>query len=163
MKFLSILLLFSLPLLFTNTGCGNESEKLRAQAEEQRALAENAQRLAEKKLAEVMALREENGGVLNHLVMLNLKDGLTTEEKTPLMAELEKLGGIQGVLGYEVGSYKELDDPRALSDYELVLKMAFRSQEDYKVYQQDSTHLAVRASLKPFLAGPPATYDFVIP
>ncbi|MEL6676208.1 MAG: Dabb family protein [Bacteroidota bacterium] len=113
------------------------------------------------KLKAIQAAEAQASSGLVHLVMLNIKDDLKTEQKKALMTELEKLGSLEGVMNYQIGQFEELGDARALSDYELILSMAFQSEEVYRNYQQDETHLAVREALKAYLAGPPATYDYL--
>lgn len=94
---------------------------------------------------------------ITHLVYLDTKDSI---DVLMLEQELARLGEIPGVKDYQVGTFLQLDDPRALAQYELVLSMGFASREDYQTYQEHPIHIAVKKQLQSFLAGPPVTYDF---
>lgn len=120
---------------------------------------ENTQKELERTKQEMLKLEQQvqSPAPLVHLVCFKLKP-----EVNPLDVKniLEQLRSIEFVKQMEVGTFKDLGDPRALSDYQLILKMAFNSPEDYQSYQQHATHLAVKSALGDYLAGPPATYDY---
>lgn len=96
----------------------------------------------------------------DHMVFLNIKDDLSKEEKKTLMAELKALEEIDEVEAFEIGRFKDVGDARALSDYELVMKMSFENKKAYQTYQDHPKHLNLKKKLGEFLAGPPAVYDY---
>lgn len=98
---------------------------------------------------------------LTHLVFLNLKDELSAEEQSIFFATLNELGQINSVASFRIGHFKNVDDPRALMQYEVVLEMGFQDVSALNAYQEDEQHLAIRAKLRPYLAGPPVTYDYL--
>ena len=99
---------------------------------------------------------------LMHLVMLNVKDDINGADLSNLVMQLESLQKIEQVKTLRVGSFKDLQDKRALSDYEVIMEMGFASEAEYRVYQDHPDHIAVRTAITPFLSGPPATYDYWI-
>lgn len=99
---------------------------------------------------------------LAHTVYLDFKDDITKDDLEQLMTGIQTLGKIQGVFDLKIGTFKDLGDQRALSQYEVVLQMAFHDETSYRLYQKDSIHLAFKKSVGHLLSGPPATYDFTM-
>ena len=132
----------------TNTADQQELTTLRAELDKAKA------EIAKQKLAE--------DPPLVHVVYLNLKKDLTTENINDLISAIQKLKEIPQVKGLEYGHFKNLEDPRALSDYEMVFQMHFANEQDYAIYQTHPAHLALKESTKNYLAAPPATYDYLI-
>lgn len=97
---------------------------------------------------------------LKHIVLFNLKDSLPEVSHDYFLQNMDLLSTIPEVIEFEWGKFAELEDPRALSEYEYIMRMGFENREAYKRYQQDSLHLEIKKKLIPFLAGPPATYDY---
>lgn len=98
---------------------------------------------------------------LVHEVYFNVKDDLTDEKKEKLHQDILKLKDIPLVHKLVVGDFINLNDPRALSDYEIKMSMEFMDEKEYSLYQAHPIHLALKKSLGDLLAGPPATYDFI--
>ncbi len=96
---------------------------------------------------------------LIHLVYFDLKE---EADKEAVIQEIRKLEDIQVVKQLEVGSFKDLGDKRAMSTMELVMQMAFDTEEDYKSYQKHEIHLALKKALGVHLTGPPITYDYLV-
>ena len=97
---------------------------------------------------------------LVHIVLLQLNEDISDEEKETLVKKLESLADIPTVKNLQIGMPEDTDDPRAMTDYDLVLHMGFSSLDNLVTYQKDENHLAIRADLKPYLAKPPVVYDF---
>ncbi|MFK7905054.1 MAG: Dabb family protein [Chitinophagales bacterium] len=114
----------------------------------------------QKKIDELNFIEEK--GSLVHMVFFKVKDDISTEDKAKLMWVLEGLDDIEEVKNFEVGNFEDLGDERALSDYDVVIQMEFLNAAEYKKYQEDERHIKAKGELKPFLAGPPASYDFVV-
>lgn len=94
---------------------------------------------------------------LVHLVWFSLKADANEES---LIAELRKLEAIDVVRDLQIGRFADVDDPRAMSDMELMMGMAFDSVEDYHTYQQHPVHLKLKEQVGAFLDAPPVTYDY---
>lgn len=108
--------------------------------------------------AETKIAALETKGDLVHLVYFDLKEGA---DVNAFIAEIEQLRNIEEVQNLEVGTFKDLGDERALSQYELVMQMSFKDSAAYQVYQNHSIHLQLKAAAKSVVAAAPATYDFV--
>ena len=96
-----------------------------------------------------------------HAVYFDVVDSLSADELATFAAQLKRLEQINGVQNFKVGAFQELGDTRALSTYEWAILMTFSDSTEYRKYQQDPIHLDVKKSVGPFLAGKPASYDFV--
>lgn len=94
---------------------------------------------------------------ITHLVFLDLKSETDIQE---MIQEIEKMEAIAELAGLEVGTYKDLGDPRALSNFELIIYTEFKDSTDYLAYQKHPIHVKLREYLLPNLAGPPVTYDY---
>lgn len=101
-------------------------------------------------------------GKIKHLVLLDLKDGLSTQERATVLDAIENLVNIKSVENLQFGFFKDLNDDRALKDFELIMQMEFQNPEQYKIYQAHPIHLELKKALGSLLAGPPVTYDFTI-
>ena len=100
----------------------------------------------------------ESEGELVHVVMFKLKP---ETDQGALLREIKKLEEIEQVKDLEVGTFEDLGDKRALSDYDMTMTMSFDSKADYEIYQKHPIHLALKGYVTPMVAGPPATYDFL--
>jgi len=96
---------------------------------------------------------------IRHLVFLKLNPDA---DKAQVIQEIKKIREIKVLHDLEVGLFKDLDDARAMSDYDIAFSMHFDDTADYTSYQNDSIHLRLKESLKDVLAGPPVTYDYEI-
>ena len=114
----------------------------------------------EKELSETKARLEAAKGALQklnptetplvHEVYFNLKDDLTSEQAESFYQEILKLKGIPVVQNLIVGDFKNLDDPRAFSDYEIKMSMEFMNEKEYADYQEHPIHLALKKALIDF-------------
>jgi len=100
----------------------------------------------------------EEEGELVHVVLFKLK---SAADQGFLIKEVKKLEAIDEVKDLEVGFFENLEDPRALTEYGMMMEMSFDNVADYKTYQAHPLHLALKENIKAFMAGPPATYDYV--
>lgn len=108
-------------------------------------------------LAELEAATAETGELV-HIVLFKLKPEV---DEGTVIAEIKKLEAIPDVRELEVGPFQNLGDPRALSDYALIMEMSFQDETAYKKYQAHPTHQALKEQLGSLLAGPPLTYDYM--
>ncbi len=99
----------------------------------------------------------EPEGDLVHVVFFKTKPDA---DLNALGAAIEKLASIKEVKDLQYGSFEDLGDARAL-DFDLMMEMSFDSEADYKIYQAHPVHLQLKEAVKSFLAGPPATYDYL--
>ncbi len=116
--------------------------------------AESALKTANQQLSD---LHKTETGQLVHIVFFKVK----AEAKAEVIAEIKKLKSIPVIQDLEVGTFENLADPRALSDYNLVMEMSFADKAAYELYQKHPHHLALKDNTKSMMAGPPATYDYV--
>ncbi|MGK0364526.1 MAG: hypothetical protein ACI85O_001583 [Saprospiraceae bacterium] len=118
--------------------------------------------IAKQELADLKTENDANpAGSLVHLVYLNLKDDLKEEEKAEIIAAIDDLARIEEVNELEIGDFANLGDARAMSDLEMVFSMSFTSKLDYEIYQGHPIHLQLKTIVKPYLSGPPVTYDYI--
>lgn len=94
---------------------------------------------------------------LVHVVFFKVK----AEAEADLIVEIKKLEGIPVIQDLEVGTFENLEDPRALSYYNIVMEMSFADKAAYEVYQKHPLHLALKDNTKSMMTGPPATYDYL--
>lgn len=97
---------------------------------------------------------------LVHLVWFKLKTDLTDDERTEFMDQIRKLDQIEWVNNLEIGNFAELGDTRAMQEFQLVMGMNFRTEQEYRDYQSHPIHLALKDAVGKYLAGPPVTYDY---
>jgi len=147
-NFITILLLFSFL-----ASCQNQNLQL------EKELSETKARLVAAKAA--LEKLNSTGTSLVHEVYFNVKDDLTATQKESFYQSIIKLKDIPSVQNLVVGDFKNLDDPRALADYEIKMSMEFQSEKEYDEYQAHSIHLSLKKMASDILAAPPATYDFI--
>lgn len=111
-------------------------------------------------LAQYKMTNEESTDFLTHIVYFDLIDDLSKVKIDSFSMLMNQLRDIELIKSFKAGAYDDVDDSRALSQYEFAMILQFKDKGDYKLYQQDSIHQAVKNATKHFLAGPPATYDF---
>jgi len=104
-------------------------------------------------------LQSENDYALVHLVYFKLKEGAN---KTEFIKEIEKLEAIEQVEDLQYGEFKDLGDARAMSQFDIAMRMGFDSEADYAAYQAHPIHLNLKKAVGAYLAAPPATYDFSV-
>ncbi len=148
-NFIPILLLIS---IFVS--CQNNNPQLEKELLETKARLAVANSALEKKNATAETS-------LVHEVYFNVKDDLTPAQIAQLHQDIFKLKDIPVVHNLVVGDFKNLNDPRALSDYEIKMSMEFIDEKEYLIYQAHPIHLALKKTAGDLLAGPPATYDFI--
>ena len=146
MKYLNLLLLITF-FSCSNSAVQQELEKAKQQLVEAQAVIKNLEEQIEPE------------GDLVHIVLLKLKPDA---DQAALIVELKKMEGIKEVMELEVGPFEDLGDARALSDYNMIMQMSFKDQTAYETYQKHEIHLNLKESLGPYLAGPPATYDYMV-
>lgn len=100
----------------------------------------------------------EPEGNLIHIVFFKLKPDA---DQNAFSKEVKKLATIKEVMDFQFGTFEDLGDKRALSEFNMMMEMSFKDKAAYQAYQQNPIHLALKENTKPFLAGPPATYDYM--
>lgn len=98
--------------------------------------------------------------LLIHNVFLDLKDSISKEDKAYALQELKRLKDIPEVMSLVVGTKANTGDPRLNKNYDIALHVSFKTMEELKIYDKDSTHSDVRKNLKNLLAGPPEVFDY---
>lgn len=118
--------------------------------------------IAEQELTDLKTENAANpAGKLVHVVYLNLKEGITPEEETEIVAAIDDLARIKEVNELEIGDFANLGDARAMSDLEMVFSMSFTSKLAYEAYQAHPIHGQLKIIVKPYLSAPPVTYDYI--
>lgn len=144
-------------LLFIALGCGQDAE-LKQRLDD----AEASLLIAEKDLQDLQeSLARVPEANLIHVVYLNLKEDISSEQKKELVAAIDDLAKINEVDELELGNFADLGDVRALSEFEMVFSMAFLNKSEYEVYQAHPIHLRLKKIAEPMLEGPPVTYDYL--
>ena len=69
---------------------------------------------------------------------------------------------IPTLMKLEIGIFKDMNDSRALSNYEVAFQMNFANEAAYKAYQSHPLHIALKEKIGVYLDGQPATYDFIL-
>lgn len=138
-------------LLLCLIGCSNsDNQKALKQMKEELSLA--------KSTIERLNSQIEPEGDLVHVVFFKTKP---EADIVALGKEIEKLKAIEVIKDLQYGAFENLEDQRALSDYSMMLEMSFDNKVDYQTYQKHPIHLQLKENAKAFLAGPPATYDYM--
>lgn len=118
--------------------------------------------ITKQELADLKAENTANpAGSLVHVIYLNLKEDIKPEEKQEIIAGIDDLARIKEVNELEIGDFVDLGDGRALSDFEMVFRMSFVNKLEYATYQAHPIHSQLKTILKPYLAAPPAIYDYM--
>lgn len=141
------------------TACSPNAEA-RLQAEQAQMELIRVKAALEEAQAELKAGQPDQG-MLAHIVYFKLKSDLSEQDKAAFIAEVKKLNQIEVVRDLQIGSFEDLGDARALSDYDMAMQMTFVSKADYEQYQQHPIHLALKENTGKYMGGPPATYDFL--
>ncbi len=144
--------LLFIPFLFLLSGC---SLKLQHELTETRL----ALRQTEMQLAEVKLGQESK---VVHILYFKLKEDISQEESDLFLDYLKQLGELPYVRSFKLGKPADVPDPRSRKDYDIAMEMQFTNIAELNAYQQDSTHLAIRALTIPMVGAPPVVYDFVV-
>ena len=150
MRVLSFLVLFGL------VSCSNSA--LETELKTAKDALASAKTALQKANQEIAILKQADTGKLVHVVFFKIKPDV---DVAVVIEEIKKLQQIPEVQDLEVGTFEDLGDARALSDYNLVMEMTFDNKVAYDTYQQHPVHLTLKENLGAFSAGPPATYDFI--
>lgn len=103
---------------------------------------------------------QQSAGTLTHIVLLQLKETLTPEERKEVANLLQTLETIEEVQTLVVGFPEDTGDTRAIQDYNLVLQMTFADKEALAAYQVNEFHAKVREEAKQYQGGPPKILDY---
>ncbi|MEO0896702.1 MAG: Dabb family protein [Bacteroidota bacterium] len=138
-------------------GCSEDiqEEKMNEMSEQLRGVTEQLTSAKET----IASLKGRAPGKLVHMVFFKFKPNTNKEL---IETEIDKLSGIKGLRKLEYGEFKELGDSRAIDEYEFIMQMVFKDEAAYQAYQKDPIHLNLKKVLGPYMAGTPATYDYII-
>lgn len=100
----------------------------------------------------------EPEGKLVHLVLLKINP---TADLAVVGNEMNKLKKITAVKDLQFGSFEDLGDKRALSEYNFMMEMSFDDEAAYQEYQKHPIHITFKEIVTPFLTAPPVTYDYL--
>ena len=106
------------------------------------------------------AVIPDNGGRINHVVLVWLKDHGNREARRAVMAATRELRRIPGLLALRVGEVRESERPIVDDSFDIGVIMVFASAVDMQHYTQDFRHQRiVRDRIRP-LAKKITVYDF---
>ena len=103
-----------------------------------------------------------NNTSIIHTVYFKVKKNLSESDLNTFVSEVKKLGQIEVVKDLEVGTFLDVGDTRALSEYGIVMQIGFANEADMAKYQEHPIHLGLKDKLGQWLAGPPAVHDFKV-
>ncbi|MBT8233849.1 MAG: Dabb family protein [Saprospiraceae bacterium] len=92
-----------------------------------------------------------------HQVFFDLKSDVNEND---FSNELKLLKDIKQISHFQIKKVIDLKDERAMSNYELLLIMYFKSHEDYLKYQKHPIHINMKKTMSGYLERPPKTYDY---
>lgn len=98
---------------------------------------------------------------LVHIVLFKLKTSMSEDDLAYLEKEIWKMSSINVVQNLQVGHFEDLEDNRAMDDYQMIMYMEFKNRDDYLVYKNHAKHQLLKDRCKDFLAGVPRTYDYL--
>ena len=143
--------ILSISSLIVLTACSNNT------LQEEVATLKNTLQTAQEKITTLESQIEPEGELV-HLVFFKVKPDV---EQAAIVVEVKKLEAISEVMDLEIGPFEDLGDARALSEYTMLMQMSFSNKAAYERYQKHPIHLTLKENLGAYLAGPPATYDFM--
>ncbi|MEX0274753.1 MAG: Dabb family protein [Flavobacteriaceae bacterium] len=120
---------------------------------------ENARLKAQVDSLKTLMVSKHSGEVshLVHLVFFKTRNEVSAQT---LATQLKRLKGIGEVEALSVGSFRDLGDPRAFGEYNLVVSMLFKDSTSYRLYQEHPLHLKIKEETRELLAAPPISYDY---
>lgn len=99
-------------------------------------------------------------GALVHTVILKLKDSTSESRRAEIIKLLDSLKKIEVTQNLYTAIRAETPDPRAKTDYDIILQMTFNDIEELVSYSEDPFHLDIRKQLKDDLSEAPVVYDY---
>lgn len=109
---------------------------------------------------EIKTLQSTNNASIIHTVYFKVKPDLSEKDISTFVGEVKKLSQIEVVKDLDVGTFLDVGDERAMSEYGIVMQIGFASEADMTTYQEHPIHLGLKDKLGQWLAGPPAVHDF---
>ena len=107
--------------------------------------------------AESLAANE--GCRIYHDVHLNLIDSLSAADRGRVLEQLASLSAVSGVSGFSLSERAETNDPRALKEVDVSIRMCFSDTSAMKNYRIHRDHLQVKKNIAGFLKVAPTVID----
>lgn len=108
---------------------------------------------------EVESLADAPGCGIYHDVHLVLIDSLSVADRTRVLEQLASLSAISGVSAFSLAKRAETNDPRALNEVDVSIRMCFSNMVAMKNYRIDPKHLQVKKNIADFLKRAPIVID----
>ena len=108
---------------------------------------------------EVESLADAPGCSIYHDVHLVLIDSLSVADRTRVLEQLALLSAISGVSAFSLAERAETNDPRALKEVDVSIRMCFSNMVAMKNYRIDPKHLQVKKNIADFLKTAPIVID----
>ncbi len=99
------------------------------------------------------------GCSIYHDVHLVLIDSLSAADRVMVLEQLASLSAISGVSGFSLSERAETNDPRALKEVDVSIRMCFSDTSAMKNYRIDPDHLQVKKNIAGFLKAAPTVID----
>ncbi len=148
---MKIILFFALCLLMVN--CTDNTA-----IETELAATKSALAIAEAKLTTSSTITG-----LVHTTYFTMKPDLTEAEQKAFLEGLESLKNIKEVQSIIIEKRLNVgDEVRALTQFDIIMQLMFANEADLKNYDKNEEHNKLRKTLGKYLAGPPATFDFMV-
>jgi hypothetical protein len=109
--------------------------------------------------AEAESLAANEGCSIYHDVHLILIDSLSAADRVMVLEELASLSAVSGVSGFSLSERAETNDPRALKEVDVSLRMCFSDTVAMNNYRIDPDHLQVKKNIAAFLKVAPTVID----
>jgi lipopolysaccharide export LptBFGC system permease protein LptF len=112
---------------------------------------------------EYLQSRNSTKSVLQHTIYFTLKSDLTEEKRMLFIEQLEGLAEIEVVQKVTAEARKNVgDEGRALKQFDVVMVVTLENEAALKIYDASEIHQNLKKSIGNYLAGPPASFDFVV-
>lgn len=147
--------------LFFLFACSPNAEVQQKLATAEAELAKATEALGHAK-EEINTLQLADNASIIHTVYFKVKDNLSESDLNTFVSEVKKLEQIEVVQDLDVGTFLDVGDARALSEYGVVMQISFANETDMAKYQEHPIHLGLKEKLGNWLAGPPAVHDFEV-
>jgi D-Tyr-tRNAtyr deacylase len=116
---------------------------------------------ANKKIEDLQS-RNSTEPVFQHTVFFTLKPDLTDAERKSFVVALKGLEKIEVVQNITAELRKNIgDENRALTQFDVIMMVTLENEADLKIYDTHEIHQNLKKVMADYLAGPPASFDFV--
>ncbi|MFT5833095.1 MAG: hypothetical protein ACI97N_000721 [Cognaticolwellia sp.] len=107
--------------------------------------------------------RNKTESVLQHTIYFTLKPDLTEVERRAFIEELEGLKAIEVVQNVTAEERQNVgDENRALKQFNVVMVVTLADEAALEIYDASEVHQNLKKSIGGYLAGKPASFDYIM-